>query len=335
MFVDRTLRALLLRTLSVLAGVTAGPSALGADTKADSKNECISAADAGQSLRDDGHYRAAHAAFLRCARDACPAIIARSCSDWLRRLEDATPTVVLSARDERGNPLSTVPVTLDGALLVDALDGRGVAVDPGEHVFRFEQAARAPAEVRVTLRAGEKNVRVDVTLAAVAAPGGATSTPTPPSIAGGDVPASEAPLSPPSQPTVHPSSSATPLWSPRSVLVLSLLAGASASVGGAAYLFAQSGSESNVARGVRSTVPSDACTHDPTTATCRRLSDAVDAQHLDSTLGAAMAVGAGLLVVTAGVTWLAWPTPREHAGVSWIGPRLAPGRAGLDVGGEF
>jgi hypothetical protein len=82
-------------------------------------------------------------------------------------------------------------------------------------------------------------------------------------------------------------------------------------------------------------MPSNGCTADPTTATCRRLSDAVDAQHLDSTLGAAMAVGAGLLVVGAGVTWLAWPAPRERTGVSWVGPGLAPGRASLDVGGAF
>jgi hypothetical protein len=311
--------------------VAAAPSARAADTK----SECIAAADAGQSLRDDGHYRAARDAFLRCARDACPAIIARSCSGWLRRLEDAMPTVVLSAQDERGDPLSTVHVTLDGAPFVDTLDGRGVAVDPGQHVFHFEQDARVPAEASVTLRAGAKDVAVRVTLAPVAVPGGTTTAPTAPPIAGAAVPASDAPLAPLSQPAAHPSYAPTTRWSPRSVLTLSLLAGASIAVGGAAYLFAQSGSESNLARGIRSTMPPDGCTNDPTTATCRRLSDAVDAQHLDSTLGAVMAVGAGLLVVGAGVTWLAWPAPRERTGVSWIGPGIAPGRASLDVGGAF
>jgi hypothetical protein len=315
MFVDRTLRAFPSFTLALLVGVTAAPIARGADTK----NECISAADAGQSLRDDGRYGAARDAFVRCARDACPALIARSCSDWLQRLEDSMPSVVLSAMDERGNPLSTVHVTMDGAPLVDTLDGRRVAVDPGEHVFRFEEDARVPTEVRVTVRAGEKDLGVQATLAAVALP----------------VPAPGPPLSPLPQPDAHPPPSATLLWSPRGVVVLSLLAIAGASVGVAGYLFAQSGSESNVAGGIRSTVPPYACTHDPTTATCRRLSDAVDAQHRDSTLGAVTAAGAGLLVVAAGVTWLAWPTPHARTGVSWIGPGFAPGGASLDVGGAF
>lgn len=331
MFVDRSLRTFLPSTLALFAVVTPAPSARGADTK----NECISAADAGQSLRDDGHYGAARDAFLRCARDACPGLIARSCSDWLRHLEDSMPTVVVSATDERGNPLSTVHVTLDGAPLLDTLDGRRVAVDPGEHVFRFEEDARVPTEVRVTVRAGEKDLGVQATLAAVAVTGGATSAPTASSIAGAAVPAPDVPLSPPLQPDAHPPASATPLWSPRGVAALSLLTIASAGVGVAAYLFTQSGSESSIAGGIRSTMPSDGCTHDPTTTICRRLSDAVDAQHRDSTLGAVMASGAGLLVVAAGVTWWAWPTPHARIGVSWIGPGLAPGRASLDVGGAF
>ena len=67
----------------------------------------LAAADQGRSLRDDGKYRRAHDTFVTCSSDACPKVVARSCAQWLRQLDDATPTVVLGAKDEGGANLTT------------------------------------------------------------------------------------------------------------------------------------------------------------------------------------------------------------------------------------
>lgn len=323
-----TVRTALIAGLALLAAAAWAPSARGAGT---TTSDCIAAADQGQSLRDEGHYRRAREALTRCARDDCPAIIARSCSGWLRQLEGAMPTVVLGAKDEQGHELSTVHVTLDGVTLVDHLDQAAVAIDPGDHVLRFEQDQRVPAEVRVTIRGGEKSVPITATLAPVpvvaTVPSIATVAPPSPS---STAPPSLAPLpGEPMPPAPVPSAPA------RSVTALSLLVAGVATGGGAAYLLSQSGNDSRLAGNIRATMPSDGCTHAPTSVACERLSSTVDAQHLDSAVGTAMVVGAGALVAAAVVTWMAWPVPHERVGVWWVGPGVTSGRASLAAGGAF
>ena len=46
-------------------------------------------------------------------------------------------TLVLGARDPKGNDIDGTRVLLDGAVLVDHLDGKPVPVDPGEHTIVF------------------------------------------------------------------------------------------------------------------------------------------------------------------------------------------------------
>src|SRR4051812_35013707 len=112
--------------LFAIAALLAAPRAHADDTKL----ACIAAADQGQQLRDDGRYREARDAFLTCARPACPALIARSCTRWTAELELAMPTIVLAVRDPAGADIATARVSVDGRGITESPDGMPIAVDP-------------------------------------------------------------------------------------------------------------------------------------------------------------------------------------------------------------
>src|SRR5579871_1468603 len=106
--------------------------------RADEKQQCIASSDQGQELRDNGNYRRAREAFAACARAACPALVRRDCAQWQADLEETWPSVIVSAKDERGNDLAEGRVLVDGEMLVAKLDGKPARVDPGEHKLRIE-----------------------------------------------------------------------------------------------------------------------------------------------------------------------------------------------------
>jgi hypothetical protein len=298
-----------LLAVGVACAVSASaPPARGGDPKA----ECLAAADQGQSLRDDGKYRRAHDAFVTCSNDACPKVVARSCAQWLRQLDDASPTVVLGAKDGAGADLTTAHVTIDGEPLTEALDGKPQPIDPGEHTLRFTRPGSNPAETHVVVRAGEKNRPVVVTLRAAAQT---------PAVAPEPTTSAE-----PQQPSI---------FTTRNVTVAMLGVLGAAAVGGGAYFLSQSGSQSSTASGLRSGLPSDACTLNPSSPTCVQLKNAVDTQHSDTTIGVAMLVGGGVLLVGAAVAWFAWPAPGDEKTGLRVVPGLGPGRASLGVAGSF
>ncbi|HEY1692950.1 MAG TPA: hypothetical protein VGG39_12355 [Polyangiaceae bacterium] len=289
-------RASLVAVALAAAAASFAPAARGADPKA----ECIAAADRGQSQRDEGHYLRARDSFAVCLRDACPKIVAQSCTRWMRELEDAMPTVTLAAKDEGGQDLTAAHVTIDGAPLTEVLDGKPLAVDPGPHVLRFEKAGSEPAEEHVVLGAGEKNRVVAVTLHAAGAQASA----------GADTqePAAEAPAQGGTGTT-------------KKVVTLSMLVLGAAGIGAGAVLLVQAGKQSSSAAGLRTGISSNACTDDPSSPTCQQLGSAVDAQHRDAAIGATALVAGGLLAAGAVVTWLVWPrSETAAASVRWIGP---------------
>ena len=129
--------------------------ARGAD--ADEKEQCINASDQGQQLRDDGKYRLARDAFLRCSRSTCPAIVSHNCAQWLIDVDGRSPTIVIAAKDENGNDLVDVKVTSDGTELAAKLNGMPLPIDPGEHAMHYETAGFPPIDDHVVIRTGEKN----------------------------------------------------------------------------------------------------------------------------------------------------------------------------------
>jgi hypothetical protein len=144
--------------LAVACGLAWAPGARAGSVA----QRCAQLAENGEDLRASHRLVGARASFLQCAREECPEVVRRDCERWRVEVEASLPSVVLSARGTHGEDLGDVRVVLDGAPLVDHLDGVAIAIDPGSHVLRFERAGEPPLEQRVLVREGEKNRIVEV-----------------------------------------------------------------------------------------------------------------------------------------------------------------------------
>ena len=142
---------------------TSGPKAGGGSVKA----QCIAAHEAGLSLRNEKKPHAARAKFVQCARNECPIVLRKECTDLIATAEKEAPTVLLEAKDDKGGDTTAVKVTLDGNALVARLTGAAVEVEPGEHVFKFERDDGKTIEQRVLVGEGEKNKKVVADYAAL------------------------------------------------------------------------------------------------------------------------------------------------------------------------
>ena len=169
-------------TLAVMAGGTTALAGEGV-ARADDREQCASAADQAQQLRDEGKYRRAREQLIVCARDVCPAPIKRDCLEWLSQVENTAPTVVFGARDGTKD-LSDVKVYVDGAAVTERLDGKPVQMDLGKHTVKFEYQGQTKEE-EVIIGAGQKNRNVTVTFS------GSATAPTGPTGPSGAAPPAE------------------------------------------------------------------------------------------------------------------------------------------------
>jgi hypothetical protein len=128
------------------------------------KRACAHHHEQGQRLRNSGKLHAASAEFAECVRDECPALVKTDCADLLARVDAEMPTVALVVRDDKGSDRADVRLFVDGQAVRDRLDGMPVAMDPGEHVLRFEAGGTGAVEQHVVLRVGEKGRQVAVVL---------------------------------------------------------------------------------------------------------------------------------------------------------------------------
>lgn len=129
-----------------------------------SKERCLDAYARSQPLRRDGKLTEAREELLLCARDPCPKQLQPDCVGWLDEVDRALPSVIFSATDGAGSDLSDVSVSVDGKPLASRLDGRALAIDPGNHVFRFQRRGQAPVERSILIQEGEKRRRIVVRL---------------------------------------------------------------------------------------------------------------------------------------------------------------------------
>jgi len=141
------------------------------------KEECIAANEGGQALRRTGKLTEARTKLLLCAVASCPTVLRDDCAERLTNVEKAIPTVVLTARDPDGHDVTAVKVTLDGAPLVDHLDGSALRVNPGEHTFELSADGFHTASRKLVVSEGEKGRREVVALEPLVAraPGAAPS----------------------------------------------------------------------------------------------------------------------------------------------------------------
>jgi hypothetical protein len=155
-----------LRASSAIAAlVVLAVTAVSSPAHADSA--CIAAYEQTQTLRKDGKPAAARAQAVTCARDSCPALLAKDCTKWLAELDAVIPTVVLDPRSPSGALRTDVRVKLDGAPFTEKIDGKALPVEPGSRRFTFEAPGAASAESTVVVKEGEKLRKITVTLAPV------------------------------------------------------------------------------------------------------------------------------------------------------------------------
>lgn len=157
------------------------------------KAACVRALDDAQRLRSQKKLTQARSELVTCASEGCPQVVREDCARSLLEVDGALPTVVLSATGDGGSDVTDARVSIDGVLVLDKLDGRARAVDPGTHVFKFERPGHEYSVTLLVLE-GEKNRQVVAKLgapppaaSASAAPPPAASgalAPTPPPVAG-------------------------------------------------------------------------------------------------------------------------------------------------------
>lgn len=314
MHVDyKTMRALPFVVSSAIA------LSLASGAHADPKSDCIAAADQGQTMRDDGHYRVARQKFVACSQAACPKIVQTSCTQWLHDIEGAMPSLVLGAKDSSGGDLADVHVTFDGATLTDTLDGKPIEVDPGTHTLRFTREGSEPVAQKVIVRAGEKTRVVSVTMS--------------PKI-GTNAQAPQTGTSQPPAPEPEKPSTPSPYLG-RNVLGASLLVLGAGGLALGVVFGVQSQSAATDADGLRTKLGSNAaCTRGPSP-DCTALSDAVDAQNRDATLSIATYVVGGVLVAGGVLAFLLWPKAKETPPVARVLPMFGTGTTGATLIGSF
>jgi hypothetical protein len=159
---------------------------------------CIQSAEQGETARKAGELLRGRELFALCAARECPAMLRRDCAAWLEDAEHQIPSIVLGAHDAQGGDVVDARASIDGTLVREHLDGNSIALNPGSHVVRFESAGKVPVELRVVLRAGEKNRPILATLAppapavvpgpVVALPPHASAAPPPPGATEHDAP---------------------------------------------------------------------------------------------------------------------------------------------------
>jgi len=117
------------------------------------KAQCLSAHEQAQEARIARHFGEARTKLRVCAREECPGLVQADCVNWLGDLAKIFPSVIVDA-DVDGQQVPSTRVYLDGALLVDHLDGKAVELDPGVHKLRFEVPGFPPQEQEVVVSEG-------------------------------------------------------------------------------------------------------------------------------------------------------------------------------------
>ncbi|MDI1428850.1 hypothetical protein [Polyangium sorediatum] len=134
---------------------------LAAPASATTKKECVASYEQTQSLRKEGKLAQAREAALVCSDNTCPRVVRGDCAEWLAEIEKSLPTVVLVARDDKGDETADVRVFEGDKLVRDRLDGKAMPMDPGEHVLRFERDGAEPVTRKVIVHEGDKLVRIE------------------------------------------------------------------------------------------------------------------------------------------------------------------------------
>jgi hypothetical protein len=138
--------------------------AVSSTARADDKAACVDAYGKAQRLRSASHLVSAREQLRVCAQASCPKFITRDCTAWLMEVESRLSSVVLYAKDSKGAEVSAVTVAIDGTVVAEQLDGHGIEVDGGKHVFTFTFPDGKKVDQTYVVLEGQKAQRVGVEL---------------------------------------------------------------------------------------------------------------------------------------------------------------------------
>jgi hypothetical protein len=177
---------------ALLLALTVAPRAMAEPSVSD----CLTASEGSLKLQREHHLREARSELLTCAAPSCPAEIRQECARKVDVVSAAIPTVVFVVTGERGQELSAVRVTMDGAVVAERLEGTALPVDPGSHLFTFEAAGQPTVTQTLIMHEGEHDRHEAIAMAQQAQPV-VTVTPPPasslavasPGLAAADAPA--------------------------------------------------------------------------------------------------------------------------------------------------
>ena len=133
---------------------------------------CVSAFEKAQLLRRTGALLSSREQLRQCAQARCPAIIVEKCVPWLTEVKVEIPTIVIAARDPAGRDTVEVSVIVDGRKVMDKLDGRPIALDPGMRRVQLRYPDAFSITQKLLIVQGEKARRVVVRFKALPTAGG-------------------------------------------------------------------------------------------------------------------------------------------------------------------
>ncbi len=121
-----------------------------------SVSECLAASEASLKAANEHQLRAERRSLLVCAAPSCPSAVRKECMSRVERVSAAIPSIVFEAKDENGNDLSEVKVTMNGEVLAERLDGTAISIDPGSHTFVFETEGQTSVSKDLVVGEGVK-----------------------------------------------------------------------------------------------------------------------------------------------------------------------------------
>jgi hypothetical protein len=133
----------------------AGPPA--AASSESERATCATSYEQGQRFSREGKLLRAREELLVCARPPCSEGLVRYCAEWLREVERRAPSLIVVARTRDGRDFLDARVAIDGVRVAERVDGRALAIDPGEHVVSLERDGHAKLDRQVLVVEAEKS----------------------------------------------------------------------------------------------------------------------------------------------------------------------------------
>ena len=142
-----------------------------------SKRDCVVANEGAQLLVQNGKRLEAERKLSGCMAASCPIPVREDCAQRLLEVERTIPSIVFEWNDRAGSAIRVTRVTADGQPSPDALLGRPLRLDAGEHQFVFEAEGMSPLEKTFFLHDGESRQETIVFATLEAAPTPSTAGP--------------------------------------------------------------------------------------------------------------------------------------------------------------